>query len=70
MDEYKALFKLFSKLVHPSSYLVNSYKDATSPEITSVLQIYLQLYVWDLFCRVCDALYVPENIRELKFEEV
>lgn len=69
-NEYKALFKLFSKLVHPSSYLVNSYTDAMSPEIISVLQIHLQLYAWDLFCRACDALSVPENIREMKFEEI
>lgn len=69
-NEHKALFKLFSKLVHPSSYLINNYKDAISPEIVSILQIHLQIYAWDLFCQVCDALSVPKNIRELNSGEV
>uniref|UniRef100_B8HUC7 Uncharacterized protein n=1 Tax=Cyanothece sp. (strain PCC 7425 / ATCC 29141) TaxID=395961 RepID=B8HUC7_CYAP4 len=67
-NEYKAHFKLFSKLVHPSSYLVNSYPDAFSSEFERILQIHLQLYAFDLFHRICDDLSVPESVWELKLE--
>lgn len=62
-DEHAALFKMFSKLVHPSSYLVNDYSNATSPQVFAILSIHLQLYAWDLFSRICDALEVPETAR-------
>jgi hypothetical protein len=62
-DEHKNLFKLFSKLVHPSSYLVNDSANAASPEVRSILQTHCQLYAWDLFSRICDAVGVPEDIR-------
>jgi len=62
--EHSALFKLFSKLVHPSSYLVNDYKNAASEEIRKMLQIHAQLYAWDTFGRICDAVSMPKSIRE------
>lgn len=62
-EEHKALFKLFSKLVHPSSYLVNNYKDANSDEIAMMLQVHAQLYAWDTFSRICDAVSMPEPVR-------
>lgn len=62
--EHKALFKLLSKLVHPSSYLVNDYENAASDEIWKILQIHVQLYAWDALERVCDKLMMPGVIRE------
>ena len=61
--EHRALFKLFSKLVHPSSYLVNDYKTAASDEIAMTLQIHAQLYAWDTFCRICDKVSMPQSVR-------
>ena len=62
-DEHKALFKLFSKIVHPSSYLVNDYSNAASQEVAMILQVHTQLYAWDTLSRICNALSVPEEIR-------
>lgn len=65
-DEHQALFKLLSKLVHPSSYLVNDYQNAASPEIRQILQVHCQLYAWELFNRTCEALAVPDAVRSFK----
>lgn len=62
-DEHKALFKLFSKLVHPSSYLINDYGNAASDEVRITLQIHTQLYAWDTYSRICDAQSVPNELR-------
>lgn len=62
-EEHRALFKLFSKLVHPSSYLVNSYSFAESQEVRVILQVHAQLYALDTLSRICDALSVPEDRR-------
>ena len=63
-NEHKALFKLFSKLVHPSSYLTNDYSNAASIEVRAILQIHTQLYAWDIFIRICDVQSVPQEFRE------
>lgn len=63
-DEHKNLYKLFSKIVHPSSYLVNDYKNASSIETRMILQIHAQLYAWDAFSRVCEHFNVPGELRE------
>lgn len=63
-NEHKALFKLFSKLVHPSSYLTNDYGNAASKEVRAILQMHAQLYAWDTFSRICDAQSVPQELRE------
>ncbi len=60
--EHKGLFKLFSKLIHPSSYLVNHYQGAASDENRMILQIHAQLYAIDTIQRICGALSVPEEI--------
>jgi hypothetical protein len=62
--EHKALFKLFSKLVHPSSYLVNDFSSAESSENYSALQIHAQLYAWDTFQRICKSVSMPDEIRQ------
>ncbi|GAB4450561.1 MAG: hypothetical protein Fur0044_46070 [Anaerolineae bacterium] len=69
-DEHKALFKLFSKVVHPSSYLVNDYQNAASGEVSFILQTHTQLYAWDIFSQICTALNIPELIRVLPNEKV
>jgi hypothetical protein len=66
-EEHRSLFKLFSKLVHPSSYLVNDYENAASDETFLILQSHVQLYSWELFTRISDALHVPEDVRHFDF---
>ncbi|QGW22868.1 hypothetical protein GOM96_18320 [Stutzerimonas degradans] len=63
-EEHKNLYKLFSKVVHPSSYLVNDYKNAASIETRIILQTHAQLYAWDTFSRVCEYFNVPGELRE------
>lgn len=64
--EHKSLFKLITKLVHPSSHLTNDYSNAASSETKSILQIHAQLYAWDTFSRICDAVPVPKAFHELR----
>ena len=66
-DEHKSLFKLFSKLVHPSSLLVNDYDNFATQEAYQILQVHCQLYAWDIFTRTCNALAVPEDVRSFDF---
>lgn len=61
-NEHNALFKLYSKLVHPSSYLVNDYNSAASIENRKILQINAQLYAYDSISRICEALEVPYEV--------
>ncbi|EMD1178444.1 hypothetical protein VP758_005063 [Vibrio harveyi] len=61
-SEYKGLFKLYSKLVHPSSYLVNYYGNAASVENQKVLQIHAQLYAHDTLSQICEELSIPYEI--------
>lgn len=61
-DEHNALFKLYSKLVHPSSYLVNDYNGASSNENQKTLQIHAQLYAHDSISRICEELGVPFEV--------
>ena len=63
-DEHRNLYKLFSKVVHPSSYLVNDYKNAASIETKMILQTHAQLYAWDIFSRICEHFNVPRDLRE------
>lgn len=62
-NEHKGLFKLFSKLVHPSSYLTNDYTNAASTQVRLILQLHTQIYAWDTFARICDAQSVPDTKR-------
>ena len=61
--EHRALFKLFSKLIHPSSYLVNDPKNAASPEVRDILIMHAQLYAGDTFERICSRIGVANSIR-------
>lgn len=64
-NEHKGLFKLFSKLVHPSSYLTNDYSDASSKTVRMILEMHAQLYAWDTFSRICQAFEVPNELRSI-----
>jgi hypothetical protein len=68
-EEHKALFKLFSKLVHPSSFLVNDFGTAASNEHYYILQIHAQIYAWDTFSRVCEDASMPDEIRQKIVQE-
>jgi hypothetical protein len=47
--EHRSLFKIFSKLLHPTSYLVNSGPaEIQNQETFNVLIIHIQLYAWDI----------------------
>lgn len=61
-SEHKGLFKLYSKLVHPSSYLVNDYSNSAALENQKILQIHAQLYAHDTVSRICEELAIPYEI--------
>ncbi|QZO15654.1 DUF5677 domain-containing protein [Pseudoalteromonas piscicida] len=61
-SEHKGLFKLYSKLVHPSSYLVNDYTNSASVENQKILQIHAQLYAHDSVSRICEELNIPYEV--------
>lgn len=61
--EYEAFFKLFSKLVHPSSFLVNgTAKNAYGFPIRNALVIHLKLYAHDMLTRIRESLGVPDDV--------
>jgi hypothetical protein len=52
-DEYQGLYKLFSKFVHPSAWLVNSPDDKRqSPQYLNIFLIHAQLYGGDTYGRL------------------
>lgn len=61
-DEYDALFKVFSKLVHPTSYLVNRPEDASAPDKIFLLQVHAQVYSADTYSRLMDEFSIPQDI--------
>ena len=51
--EYKALYKLFSKYVHPTPYIINgSPREIHSNEVRNIFLIHAQLYAGDTFQRI------------------
>lgn len=62
--EHKAFFKLFSKLVHPSSYLVNSAELANDNSTRNILLVNLQVYALDLLQRLRKAFGMPDELLE------
>lgn len=65
-SEHRALFQLFSKLVHPSSYLINRADEPYSDITRNILVIHLQLYAGDLLERIRGALNVPDEVVDWK----
>jgi hypothetical protein len=60
--EYKSLFKLFSKLVHPTSYWVNATAVLDEAQTRTIMLACFQLYALDLLKRLADALEVPVDL--------
>ena len=55
--EYRSLYKLFSKYVHPSSWRINGDQEAlASTTALNIFIVYAQLYSGDLYSRVCAKL--------------
>jgi len=53
--EYDGLFKLYSKFVHPTSWLINSKdEEVTSSEYKTILLIQFQTYLFDLEGRLSE----------------
>lgn len=61
-SEYRSLFKIFSKFVHPTAYLVNSGNPTEEQQVRDVLTIHLQRYALDLLKRAADEMGIPEEI--------
>jgi len=61
--EYKSLFKIFSKLVHPTSYVVNGGRLLQEDDLRNVLLICLQLYALDPLTRITDEMGVPVDLK-------
>lgn len=56
--EYKALYKLFSKHVHPTPYIINGdTKEIHSNEVRNIFLIHAQLYAEDTFQRIKEVTY-------------
>ncbi len=61
-EEYTALFKLFSKLLHPTSYLINRHNEASCIYSFNILIVSAQKYAFDMFERLKIELNVPEGV--------
>ncbi len=62
-DEHQSFYKLYSKLVHPSSFLVNCNRDEVNgPGIVAALQLNVQYYGHALVGTVCDALGFDQDV--------
>lgn len=56
--EYKALYKLFSKYVHPTPYIINgSPEEIHGNEVRNIFLIHAQLYAGDTFQRIKEVIY-------------
>ncbi len=61
-DEHKSLYKVFSKLLHPTSYLVNSSpEEIQNPEMRNLLIIHIQLYAWDIVGSIRNTVGFPAS---------
>lgn len=62
-DEYAGLYKLFSKYVHPSSWLINSSTESLhSKEYINIFIIYSQIYSQDAYSRI--NAWLTDNARK------
>ncbi len=62
-NEHQSFYKLYSKLVHASSFLVNGNRDEVNgPGIMAALQLNVQYYGHALVGTVCDALGFDQNV--------
>ncbi len=61
-EDYDALYKLASKIVHPSSYLVNGRPHVDTNDMRNVLLITLQLKARDSLARIGIDLGIPDTV--------
>jgi hypothetical protein len=60
--EHKSIFKMFSKLLHPTSYLVNSSPaEIQNNETRNTLIIHIQLYAWDIIGCIRQSIGFPSS---------
>lgn len=68
LDEYNGLYKLFSKYVHPSSLLVNSWQKQTpGQDWTNIFLVKAQVYSGDAIRRIADSCDTPKGSRLLAY---
>ncbi|PMO40638.1 hypothetical protein BCT10_02795 [Vibrio splendidus] len=65
VDDYESVFKLTSKLVHPSSLFINSNSSLNNFEYHNILVICGQLYLFSMLNEICEKLEAPESIKNI-----
>lgn len=65
--EHKSLFKLYSKLLHPSSMLVNN-KDYCTELFFPIIEVYLQIHALQSYKMICDELELPEKVCKINHQ--
>jgi hypothetical protein len=58
-EDYDAFYKLYSKLVHPSSWSVNSPSAVATPMYRQTLVVNAQAYSWRILSAIEDAFDIP-----------
>ena len=59
-NEHKALYRLYSKYVHASAWLLFSTKErARANDVRTIFTIKTQFYAGDTFARISDAVALP-----------
>lgn len=59
--EYATLYKHYSKLIHPTSYLVNNYEAASTKKGLILLQIFALRYAVKTFAIIFKVVGMPKN---------
>lgn len=60
--EYKGLFKLYSKYVHPSSWIVNAGERTQSWDVRNIFIIRAQYHAFDILTRISDSFGLREKL--------
>lgn len=66
-EDHKAYFKYMSKLVHPSSMLING-KKMCEEHFFHLLELSVQVYSYEAYDMVCSKLLVPIDISKIKYK--
>lgn len=65
VEDYESIYKLTSKLIHPSSLYINSSSTLDSQVHHNILVICGQLYLISMFSEICKKLNAPAEIAEM-----
>lgn len=60
--DYPVFYRLSSKFVHPSAWIVNDEASLESEQYRCILISLLQLYSWQMLHRVRDAFGIPDSV--------